>query len=120
MFLWYYTEGGNELLLWLFFILLLIYYYYFRLDTYLLCNYNRNIYCVSVIQLDEWSEKFDQDNETKQQELDKLRDVRAQDLVKLQDLTETYNEYERVITKDRKQKQKLQDAAQRLVFLLLV
>eukprot|EP01147_Barroeca_monosierra_P009535 gene9535-1765_t len=66
-------------------------------------------------QLDEWSEKFDQDNETKQQELDKLRDVRAQDLVKLQDLTETYNEYERVITKDRKQKQKLQDAAQRSV-----
>ena len=66
-------------------------------------------------QLDEWSDKFDQDNEAKQQELEKMRDKRAQDLARLQDLTETYNEYDRVVAQDRKKKLKMQEDAQRLV-----
>lgn len=66
-------------------------------------------------QLDEWSDKFDQDNEAKQQELEKMRDKRAQDLARLQDLTETYNEYDRVVAQDRKKKLKMQEDAQRSV-----
>ncbi|XP_041529167.1 dynein regulatory complex protein 9 isoform X2 [Microtus oregoni] len=56
--------------------------------------------------LEFWMEKFDQDTEAKQNELNALKAAKAADLSHLQELAKTIREYEQVIIEDRLEKEK--------------
>eukprot|EP00055_Hartaetosiga_balthica_P010748 m.46927 g.46927 ORF g.46927 m.46927 type:complete len:388 (-) comp7297_c0_seq1:969-2132(-) len=65
--------------------------------------------------LDEWTAKYDNDTEMKQSNLESLRDQRAQGLASLKEMTETVNEYQKVISQDRKKKLKQEEEAKRVL-----
>jgi len=54
-----------------------------------------------------WMEKYDVDIEAKQQELDSLKNAKAQDLSRLQELTQKYHEYEKVVQEDKVEKERM-------------
>ncbi|BFZ00910.1 hypothetical protein BsWGS_03949 [Bradybaena similaris] len=56
--------------------------------------------------LEFWSEKYEIDKEAKQKELDTLKQTKAKDLEKLQELTKLYKEYEMIVVEDRIEKEK--------------
>ncbi|XP_059155336.1 dynein regulatory complex protein 9-like [Physella acuta] len=56
--------------------------------------------------LDFWIEKYETDKEAKQKELDTLKQTKAKDLEKLQELTKLYKEYEQIVVEDRIEKEK--------------
>ncbi|CAG5123707.1 unnamed protein product, partial [Candidula unifasciata] len=56
--------------------------------------------------LEFWSEKYEVDKEAKQKELDTLKQTKAKDLEKLQELTKLYKEYEMIVVEDRIEKEK--------------
>ncbi|XP_046851983.1 dynein regulatory complex protein 9-like [Xenia sp. Carnegie-2017] len=59
-----------------------------------------------------WMEKYDKDVEAKQHELDVLKASKAHDLSRLQELTQKYSEYEKVVIEDRIEKEKLRRQAE--------
>eukprot|EP00049_Salpingoeca_infusionum_P019285 m.361198 g.361198 ORF g.361198 m.361198 type:complete len:388 (+) comp19408_c0_seq1:269-1432(+) len=63
--------------------------------------------------LEEWNERYDRDNEAKKAALDQLKEDRARDLAKLQELTDRYTEYTKVIQQDKKKKKKAEEEAKR-------
>eukprot|EP00117_Sycon_ciliatum_P005980 scpid54701/ scgid9709/ IQ domain-containing protein G len=54
-----------------------------------------------------WSNKYDEDTMELQERLDALQAQKESDLQKLQAMTETYKEYEKVVDEDREEKEKL-------------
>ncbi len=69
-------------------------------------DYLRNNYKVLTDKLDYWMTKYERDNEDAQRRLDTLKSDRARDLFRLQELTEKYGEFERVVHEDRAVKDK--------------
>eukprot|EP00045_Choanoeca_perplexa_P022833 m.11009 g.11009 ORF g.11009 m.11009 type:complete len:387 (-) comp9739_c0_seq1:67-1227(-) len=65
--------------------------------------------------LGEWSAKYEEDTEAKRVALEELRTNQAKDLRRLQDLTEQYNEYDKIVKQDAKRKKKMKEAAERAV-----
>eukprot|EP00128_Syssomonas_multiformis_P014897 Colp12_sorted_trinity150504_noHs@34785 len=63
-------------------------------------------------QIQFWMEKHEGDTEKKQYELESLKNNRANDLSKLQELTDKYNEIELAILEDRKQKEEARQQAE--------
>lgn len=59
-----------------------------------------------------WMEKYDRDVEAKQHELDVLKASKANDLSRLQELTQKYSEYEKVVIEDRIEKEKIRRQAE--------
>ncbi|EDO39999.1 predicted protein [Nematostella vectensis] len=59
-----------------------------------------------------WMEKYDRDVEQKQHELDVLKASKANDLARLQELTQKYTEYEKVVIEDRVEKEKARRQAE--------
>lgn len=59
-----------------------------------------------------WMEKYDRDVEQKQRELDILKASKANDLAKLQELTQKYSEYEKVVIEDRVAKEQARRQAE--------
>lgn len=59
-----------------------------------------------------WMEKYDRDVEQKQHELDVLKASKANDLAKLQELTQKYSEYEKVVIEDRVAKEQARRKAE--------
>ncbi|KAJ7378179.1 hypothetical protein OS493_024124 [Desmophyllum pertusum] len=59
-----------------------------------------------------WMEKYDGDVEQKQHELDVLKASKANDLAKLQELTQKYSEYEKVVIEDRVAKEQARRQAE--------
>lgn len=59
-----------------------------------------------------WMEKYDRDVEQKQRELDILKASKANDLGKLQELTQKYSEYEKVVIEDRVAKEQARRQAE--------
>lgn len=59
-----------------------------------------------------WMEKYDRDVEQKQHELDVLKASKANDLAKLQELTQKYSEYEKVVIEDRVAKEQARRQAE--------
>jgi len=59
-----------------------------------------------------WMEKYDKDVESKQHELDVLKASQAKDLIRLQELTKLYAEYEQVVVEDRILKEKARRKAE--------
>ena len=49
-------------------------------------------------------EKYDVDVEAKQQELDSLKTAKAHDLSRLQELTQKYHDYDKVVQEDKQEK----------------
>ncbi|CAL1542881.1 unnamed protein product [Lymnaea stagnalis] len=62
--------------------------------------------------LDFWIEKYETDKEAKQKELDTLKQTKAKDLEKLQELTKLYKEYEQIVVEDRIEKEKARRKAE--------
>lgn len=62
--------------------------------------------------LEYWMEKYDRDVEQKQHELDVLKASKANDLAKLQELTQKYSEYEKVVIEDRVAKEQARRQAE--------
>jgi len=58
-------------------------------------------------------EKYDNDVEAKQAELDSLKSAKASDLTRLQELTQRYHEYGKVVQEDRDEKERLRKEAER-------
>lgn len=56
--------------------------------------------------LEFWIDKYETDKEAKQKELDTLKQTKAKDLEKLQELTKLYKEYEQIVVEDRIDKEK--------------
>ena len=52
-------------------------------------------------------EKYDADVEAKQHELDSLKAAKAHDLSRLQDLTQKYHDYDKVVQEDKQEKERL-------------
>jgi len=63
--------------------------------------------------VEHWMEKYDNDVEAKQAELDALKSTKATDLTRLQELTQRYHEYSRVVQEDRAEKERLRKEAER-------
>lgn len=59
-----------------------------------------------------WMEKYDRGVEQKQRELDILKASKANDLAKLQELTQKYSEYEKVVIEDRVAKEQARRQAE--------
>lgn len=59
-----------------------------------------------------WMDKYDRDVEQKQHELDVLKASKANDLAKLQELTQKYSEYEKVVIEDRVAKEQARRKAE--------
>merc|ERR1712050_158939 len=53
-----------------------------------------------------WMDKYDTDIEAKQHELDSLKTAKAQDLARLQELTQKYQDYEKVVQEDKVEKER--------------
>jgi hypothetical protein len=88
------------------------------------------------MQLDEWSAKYEQDTEAKRVALEELKANQAKTLRQLQgvcicgpvvlsqntyslpDLTEQYNEYDKIVKQDAKRKKKMKEAAERSAAVL--
>lgn len=62
--------------------------------------------------LEFWIEKYETDKEAKQKELDTLKQTKAKDLEKLQELTKLYKEYEQIVVEDRIEKEKARRKAE--------
>ena len=60
-----------------------------------------------------WMDKYDHDVEQKQTELDTLKSTKASDLARLQELTQKYHEYSKVVEEDRLEKERLRREAER-------
>ena len=60
-----------------------------------------------------WMEKYDNDVEAKQTELDNLKTAKANDLARLQELTQKYHEYDKVVQEDKVEKERLRKEAER-------
>ena len=58
-------------------------------------------------------DKYDTDVEKKQSELDSLKSMKASDLARLQELTQTYHEYSKVVQEDKVEKERLRREAER-------
>lgn len=58
-------------------------------------------------------DKYDNDVEDKQNELDSLKSNKASDLAKLQELTQKYHEYSKVVEDDKSEKERLRREAER-------
>lgn len=58
-------------------------------------------------------EKYDTDVEAKQAELDNLKSTKASDLSKLQELTQTFHEYSKVVQDDKAEKERKRKEAER-------
>lgn len=78
----------------------------------------RTNYKTLTEKLDFWMNKSEKDNEDAQRRLDGLKADRSRDLLRLQELTEKYNEFERVVEDDRIRKEKQARAAQQAVLEL--
>lgn len=63
--------------------------------------------------VEHWMEKYDNDVEAKQKELDSLKAAKASDLMRLQELTQRYHEYSKVVQDDRDHKERLRKEAER-------
>jgi len=59
-----------------------------------------------------WMNKYDRDVEQKQHELDVLKASKANDLAKLQELTQKYSDYEKVVIEDRVAKEQARRKAE--------
>ena len=57
-------------------------------------------------------DKYDTDVEQKQNELDTLKSTKAHDLSRLQELTQKYHEYSKVVEEDRVEKERLRREAE--------
>jgi len=62
--------------------------------------------------LEFWIDKYETDKEAKQKELDTLKQTKAKDLEKLQELTKLYKEYEQIVVEDRIEKEKARRKAE--------
>merc|ERR1711948_218110 len=62
--------------------------------------------------LEVWIDKYETDKEAKQKELDTLKQTKAKDLEKLQELTKLYKEYEQIVVEDRIEKEKARRKAE--------
>jgi len=65
--------------------------------------------------LQDWTNKSEADTVAKQGELDDQRAAQAKDLNSLQELTERYNEYNKIVQKDLQRKEKMRLAAERAI-----
>lgn len=63
--------------------------------------------------VEHWMEKYDNDVEAKQAELDALKSTKATDLTRLQELTQRYHEYSRVVQEDKAEKERLRKEEER-------
>ena len=63
--------------------------------------------------VEHWMEKYDNDVEAKQAELDALKVAKAADLARLQELTQRYHEYSRVVQDDKEEKERLRKEEER-------
>jgi len=63
--------------------------------------------------VEHWMEKYDTDVEAKQAELDNLKSTKANDLSKLQELTQTFHEYSKVVQDDKAEKERIRKEAER-------
>lgn len=63
--------------------------------------------------VERWMDKYDNDVEDKQNELDSLKSNKASDLAKLQELTQKYHEYSKVVEDDKSEKERLRREAER-------
>ena len=63
--------------------------------------------------VEHWMEKYDTDVETKQAELDALKSAKAADLSRLQELTQRYHEYSKVVQEDKEEKERLRKESER-------
>ncbi|PFX18748.1 IQ domain-containing protein G [Stylophora pistillata] len=74
-----------------------------------------NLYISTIIleeKVEYWMDKYDRDVEQKQHELDVLKASKANDLAKLQELTQKYSEYEKVVIEDRVAKEQARRKAE--------
>ena len=58
-------------------------------------------------------DKYDNDVEAKQSELDSLKSTKANDLARLQELTQRYHDYSKVVQEDKDEKERLRKEAER-------
>ncbi|XP_065055928.1 dynein regulatory complex protein 9-like [Rhopilema esculentum] len=68
-------------------------------------SFLRQHYAMLEEKLEYWMEKYDKDVEAKQHELDVLKANKSHDLARLQELTLKYNEYDKVVMEDRREKE---------------
>eukprot|EP00794_Sanderia_malayensis_P011295 gene11295-12476_t len=68
-------------------------------------SFLRQHYSMLGEKLDYWMAKYDKDIEAKQHELDALKANKSHDLNRLQELTKKYNDYEKVVLEDRREKE---------------
>ncbi|CAH3146068.1 unnamed protein product [Pocillopora meandrina] len=78
-----------------------------EIETYL-----RQHHQILEEKMEYWMEKYDRDVEQKQHELDVLKASKANDLAKLQELTQKYSEYEKVVIEDRVAKEQARRQAE--------
>merc|ERR1712141_967266 len=62
--------------------------------------------------LELWIDKYETDKEAKQKQLDTLKQTKAKDLEKLQELTKLYKEYEQIVVEDRIEKEEARRKAE--------
>lgn len=78
-----------------------------EIETYLRQNHQ-----ILEDKVEYWMDKYDRDVEQKQHELDVLKASKANDLAKLQELTQKYSEYEKVVIEDRVAKEQARRKAE--------
>ena len=60
-----------------------------------------------------WMDKYDNDIEAKQVELDTLKAKKASDLAHLQELTQRYEDYDKIVQEDKEEKERIRKEAER-------
>jgi len=78
----------------------------------------RNNYKTLTDKLDYWMTKYERDNEEAQNRLNTLDSDRKRDLFRLQELTDKYAEFEKVVLDDRQRKEKQARVAQQAILEL--
>lgn len=76
-------------------------------------NFLRTHHTLLEEKVEHWMDKYDNDVEKKQSELDNLKSTKASDLARLQELTQTYHDYSKVVQEDKQEKERLRREAER-------
>jgi len=76
-------------------------------------NFLRTHHTLLEEKVEHWMDKYDNDVEKKQSELDTLKSTKASDLARLQELTEKYHDYSKVVQEDKQEKERLRREAER-------
>jgi len=82
-----------------------------RLEDESRCNaeiesYLRTHHTLLEEKVEHWMDKYDTDIDAKQHELDSLKTAKAHDLARLQELTQKYQDYEKVVQEDKVEKER--------------